>query len=166
MVIINRFRKVFFLLPIYMYIYIFYLEVTRSSGFFVLFCFCFLIIFRCYPEICKCTFPVLTPSFYHLTIREARLRLPWPDMSWCRLARWGSLGTITSGIVGKNFFFLFFFFFFISSGALIVGECPCSISGHLCQPCRRIRLEHKIILFIVGTYKHIKSISYPLFSNS
>ncbi|EAW95039.1 hCG2041904, partial [Homo sapiens] len=44
---------------------------------FVLFCFfVFLIIFRCYPEICKCTFPVLTPSFYHLTIREARLRLP------------------------------------------------------------------------------------------
>lgn len=127
----------------------FYLEVTRSSGF-VLFCF-ILIIFRCYPEICKCTFPVLTPSFYHLTIREARLRLPWPDMSWCRLARWGSLGTITSGIVGKNFFFLFFFFFFISSGALSVGKCPYPISGQLPWPCRKI--DYLILnLFLLGTY--------------
>lgn len=125
---------------VYIYIYIsiyifivFYLEVTRSSGFVLVW---FLIIFRCYPEIYKCTFPVLTPSFYHLTIREARLRLPWPDMSWCRLARWGSLGTITSGIVGKNFFFPIFFFL-ISSGALSVGECPDPVSGQLCQPCRK-----------------------------
>lgn len=47
----------------------------------VLLWFCLFIIFRRCPEICKCSFPVLTPSFYHLTIREARLRLPCPDMS-------------------------------------------------------------------------------------
>lgn len=64
------------------YIFTAVVSILRLPEALVLLWFCFFfIIFRCCPEICKCSFPVLTPSFYHLTIREARLRLPCPDMS-------------------------------------------------------------------------------------
>lgn len=131
---------------IYIYISVI-VVILRLPEALALFWFCFFIIFRCCPEICKCSFPVLTPSFYHLTIREARLRLPCPDMSWCRLARWGSLGTITSGIVGKNFFSYFFSFpFFLFISGELWENAAHLISRQLCWPYRNIKILNSIYI--------------------